>query len=125
MENKPQLPRNIRRSIENINKNMTPEMRKQLAEEAKKADEARMKEREFHMETELYISAVSQIYTSLINGFMSWDTNDGIITFPTDTLGGANMFMKEAKALANEFVIWAADYRQEREQELLEEKEIQ
>lgn len=71
MENKPHIPRNIRRSIENINKNMTPEMRKQLAEEAKKADEARMKEHEYHTETESFISAHGQFLTSIINGWAS------------------------------------------------------
>ena len=63
-----QLPKNIRRSLDKINKNMTPEMRKQIAEKAELANEARTKTNEYHMDTQNFISAHAQFLTSIING---------------------------------------------------------
>ena len=115
MSNIKQLPREIRRSIEKINKNMTPEMREEMARKAELADKAIAKEREYYMETQDFISAHGQFLTSIINGFASNGEN-----FKMAIGGGTNMELYEeaykvAADMAANYVRRLNEYKKTRE----------
>jgi hypothetical protein len=109
------LPRNIRRSIEKINKDMTPEMRKSIADKAKAADDARLKATEYHMETQNYISSHGQFLTTIMNGTISHHGSYTMDSFNADSdlaLEMAELYVQNINA-----------YKTNREKQFSEENE--
>jgi len=61
----------MQKSIERIKKNMSTDERQELMDEAARVEEIRTDKRMYDMDSEMFIQAMSQFLTSIVNGRVS------------------------------------------------------